>query len=169
MAAGIDREALRALVRQALRESLPATGDAATAAGEGLVGALRTALARGTPASVTVAVGSGSDLDRFAKGIIDACGDDEIKAAILAGDVRFELAQSAPPASAPAARTTAKTLPEANKAGAYEMASGLLNEVKVVEISRTHSRIMVGKDVVLTPLARDKAREIRIELVRQKP
>ena len=40
---------------------------------------------------------------------------------------------------------------------------------KVAEIGRTHSKIIIGTDVAVTPLARDRAREIRIEIVRQKP
>ena len=53
--------------------------------------------------------------------------------------------------------------------GAYEIKSGVLTETKIVEIARTHKRIAVGADVVLTPLARDKARELKVELTRQKP
>ena len=49
------------------------------------------------------------------------------------------------------------------------MKSGVLSETKVVEIARTHKRIVVGAEVVLTPLARDKAREMKVELKRQKP
>ena len=49
------------------------------------------------------------------------------------------------------------------------MKTGVLSETRVVEIARTHRRIVLGAEVVLTPLARDKAREMKIELARQKP
>lgn len=167
MAAGIDREELRALVRQALKESLGAAGPVAPAVDQGLAADLRAALGRGKPARLPVAAATGADLDRLAKGVAEACGDAEIKAAILAGDVRFEpmpAGQAGRPVAAKAAPAPAPA-----KAGAFEMASGVLSEVKIVEISRTHSTILIGSDVVMTPLARDKAREMKVELVRQKP
>lgn len=163
MAAGFDREALRALVRQALRESLPDAAGEAPATDDGLAATIRSALGRGKPAKVSVALHVDGDLDRFARGIVEACVDDEIKAAVLAGDLSFEPRQATP--SAP----VAKTPTQVQKTGTFEMTSGVLSETRIIEISRTHNRIVVGKDVVLTPLARDKAREIKIELVRQKP
>jgi len=162
MAAGIDREELRALVREALKESLATSAAAAAPAAGGLADELRAALAGGRPARLSVSAGSNADLDRFAKAIAEACGDDALKAAILAGDVRFEPTRTAAPASAAKA-------PAPARAGAFEMSSGVLSEAKIVEISRTHRKILVGSDVVMTPLARDKAREMKVELVRQKP
>lgn len=162
MAAGIDREELRALVREALKESLATSASASTPAAGGFAGELRAALAGGRPAHLSVSVGSSADLDRFAKALAEACGDDALKVAILAGDVRFELARTAAPA--PSTKPPAPA-----RAGAFEMSSGVLSEAKIVEISRTHRKILIGSDVVMTPLARDKAREMKVELVRQKP
>ena len=161
MAAGIDREELRALVREALKESLATSAAAAAPPAGDFAGELRAALGRGRPARLPVAVGSGADLDRFAKAVAEACSDDALKAAILAGDVHFEVARTVAGSAARA--------PSPMKAGAFEMSSGVLSEAKIVEISRTHKRILVGSDVVMTPLARDKAREMKVELVRQKP
>ncbi len=67
----------------------------------------------------------------------------------------------------PATAAQAKAAPAAG--GVFEMSSGILGEAKIVEISRSHRKIVIGKDVVMTPLARDKAREMKVELVRQKP
>lgn len=53
--------------------------------------------------------------------------------------------------------------------GAYRMDSGVLSEAKVVELGRGHTTILVGGGVVVTPLARDKAREMKLEIARQKP
>jgi hypothetical protein len=149
-------------VREALKESLATSAAAATPAAGGFVGELRAALARGRPARLSVSAGSNADLDRFAKAIAEACSDDALKALILSGDVHFELART------PAAGSAAKA-PAPTKASAFEMSSGVLSEAKIVEISRTHRMILVGSDVVMTPLARDKAREMKVELVRQKP
>ena len=84
-----------------------------------------------------------------------------MKAAILAGSVGFL------PVGAPSA---AVTVPQPKVSDAtYEMQSGVLSETRLVEIARTHRRITLGAAAVLTPLARDKAREMKIELTRQKP
>jgi hypothetical protein len=63
-------------------------------------------------------------------------------------------------------------LPTSSQRGngqAAHFPSGLLNEAKVAELGRTHSKIIIGDDVAVTPLARDRAREIKVEIVRQKP
>ena len=51
----------------------------------------------------------------------------------------------------------------------YRVGSGVLTEAAVVAVAKTHSRIEVAPDVAVTPLARDRARQLRIEIVRQKP
>ena len=98
----IDREELRTLVREALKEALgggaapPAAGGAAARATvrpvSGAARAAAAALSRGQPAEVSVAIASRADLDRFARDIAEASGRPDIKAAILAGDVGFGLA-----------------------------------------------------------------------------
>jgi hypothetical protein len=174
--AKVDREELRTLVRQALKEALGGgSGGIAKAATEparpeaagppapakpraGFAATLRAALAKGRPARVAVAVKSAEDVGRFARDIAEASGHPDLKAAILSGDIAFDITGTA--------ASAAKAGPAA---GAYEMTSGVLSETKIVEIARTHRKIVVGGDVVLTPLARDKAREMKVELTRQKP
>jgi hypothetical protein len=124
----------------------------------GFVAGLRAALAKSRPARVAVSVRSPAELDRFARDIAEAASHPDLKAAIASGDLGFDLA-GGPAAAAKAVAT----------GGIYEMKSGVLSEMKIVEIARTHKRITVGADVVLTPLARDKARELKVELTRQKP
>ena len=164
MAAGIDREELRALVRQALTESLGSAGPAPAPPGDGLADEMRAALARGKPAKVTVSAANETDLDRFARAIAIACEDASLKAAIIAGDLRFAPAGPPPPRAA-----AVTTKPAAARTGTFQFGSGVLSEAKIVEISRNHQRIVIGEEVVLTPLARDKAREMKVEIVRQKP
>jgi len=43
----------------------------------------------------------------------------------------------------------------------------VLSEARVVELARTHDRIVVGPEVAVTPLARDKAREMKLDIVRK--
>jgi pyruvate/2-oxoglutarate dehydrogenase complex dihydrolipoamide acyltransferase (E2) component len=177
--APVDREALRLLVREALREALGAGGKSAPSpsanastspppkAGE-LAQALHKAVSDGRRTEISVAMGSRDDLDRFARTIAEASAEPGIKAAILGGRIAFvPIGAGPPPAqavpSAPAAQRQAPT------GGTFEMKTGVLSETRVVEIGRNHRRIVLGAEVVLTPLARDKAREMKIELARQKP
>ena len=158
--ARIDRDELRSMVRQALKETLGAKGDAPAESAGDLASEIKTALARGKPAMVAVAVRSASDLDHFARSILAAGEDASLRQAILAGDVRFEIAGGAE------AKISPKT---AAKGGSFHMESGVLGETKIVELARSHSKIVVGSDVVVTPLAREKARQLKVEIARQKP
>jgi hypothetical protein len=51
----------------------------------------------------------------------------------------------------------------------FRFARGVLTEAKVAEIGKAHRRILVGADVAVTPLARDRARQMKIEIAREKP
>ena len=42
-------------------------------------------------------------------------------------------------------------------------------ETKVRDAARAHAKIVVGVGVAITPLARDKARELKVQIERQKP
>jgi hypothetical protein len=45
----------------------------------------------------------------------------------------------------------------------------VLTEAAVAATAKICARIVIGPEVAVTPLARDKAREMKIEIVRQKP
>jgi hypothetical protein len=49
------------------------------------------------------------------------------------------------------------------------LSSGVLTETKVRDAAGKHAKIILGPDVAVTPLARDKARELKIVIERQKP
>jgi hypothetical protein len=158
--ARIDRDELRSMVRQALKETLGAKGDAPAETAGDLASEIRAALARGKPAKVGIAVRSASDLDQFAQAVLTAGEDASLRQAILAGEVRFEIAGGADQKSG--AKGGAR-------GGSFHVESGVLGETKIVELARSHSKIVVGGDVVVTPLAREKARQLKVEIARQKP
>jgi hypothetical protein len=45
----------------------------------------------------------------------------------------------------------------------------VLTEATVIAAAKAHSRIVVGPEVAVTPLARDRARALKIEIVRERP
>ena len=51
----------------------------------------------------------------------------------------------------------------------YRLESGVLTEAKVAEIGRSHAKILISGEVAVTPLARDKARALKVTIERQKP
>ena len=53
--------------------------------------------------------------------------------------------------------------------GTHRLDKGVLTEAMVIDIGRANHRVIVGKGVAITPLARDKAREMKLEIVRDKP
>ena len=150
----IDKEELRQLVRDVLRSSLQ--GDGAPSASQppgNFIEAIRQALLPGASGVVTVA----ADLDGFAREIVNAAAHEDLKSAIMTGRVTFKR-KDASQGQAPVM-----------KGDQFRVDQGMLNEMRIAEIGKQYSRILVGPQVVVTPLARDRARELKLELVRTKP
>jgi len=150
----IDKEELRQLVRDVLRSSLQ--GDGAPSASQppgNFIEAIRQALLPGGSGVVTVA----ADLDGFAREIVNAAAHEDLKSAIMTGRVTFKR------------KDASQGQPPVMKGDQFRVDQGMLNEMRIAEIGKQYSRILVGPQVVVTPLARDRARELKLELVRTKP
>ena len=150
----IDKEELRQLVRDVLRSSLQ--GDGAPSASQppgNFIEAIRQALLPGGSGVVTVA----ADLDGFAREIVNAAAHEDLKSAIMTGRVTFKR------------KDASRGQPPVMKGDQFRVDQGMLNEMRIAEIGKQYSRILVGPQVVVTPLARDRARELKLELVRTKP
>jgi hypothetical protein len=59
--------------------------------------------------------------------------------------------------------------PSPQGGGERRIDSGVLTEAAVLAAGKTHAKIVITPEVAVTPLARDRAREMKIEIVRQKP
>jgi hypothetical protein len=154
----MDREELRQLVRDVLRSSLQGERSVpAQAAPANLIEAIRQAILPGAGGVVAVA----GDLDRFAQEIANAAAHEDVKAAIMTGRVTFRHKDGPAPSRPP-------DVP-AVRGGQFRIDTGMLNEMRIAEIGKQYSKILVGPEVVVTPLARDRARELKLELVRTKP
>jgi hypothetical protein len=157
MAGGLDREELRQLVRDVLRSSLQdETVALPTAEPTNLIEAMRQAILPGQSGTVAVA----DDLNRFARDIVQAAGHEDLKAAIMTGRVTFSCKNAGPGEARPVAATA--------RGEPFRLDRGMLTEMRIGEIGKQYSKVIVGPEVVVTPLARDRARELKLELVRSK-
>ena|SRR5687767_6448968 len=53
--------------------------------------------------------------------------------------------------------------------GSFSLATGVLTEALVTKLATGHQKILIGREVVVTPLARERARMLKVEIVRQQP
>jgi hypothetical protein len=100
-----------------------------------------------------VTLDSDDDLDRFVRALLARFENTRDREAIRAGRLRFALAR----------RGAADTAP-----GAVRVERGAVTERKVDEAAKAGARLVLGPRAVLTPLARDRARAVGIEIERER-
>ncbi len=154
---------IRQLVREVLREVLPLLRAGSPDAG--LAAQVMRGVRGGETVVVPVRIADDADLEAFARTLAGCAAEGDLAAALAAGRVRFRLAGTVEASGGGAA----KDPPAAGRRAEYRWEKGVLNESRIAEIGKTHGRIVLGPRAVLTPLARDKAREIKLELVRNRP
>lgn len=153
---GISSDEIRQLVRDALRELLPANKVKPETGGGTLLSRLRSALLDPRSGRVEVTLDTANDLRAFARDLLQA--PEDIKTGILSGKIELGLAaRGSGVAPAPAARKSQ-----------HQISKGVVTEIMVAEIGKTNDRLVIGKGVVVTPLARDRAREVKLEIVRDR-
>jgi hypothetical protein len=139
---GLAGEDLRALVREVLRESL----DALPAADP--TGA--------RPAPQSVQLGTNADLDGFVRRLADLCEDPGARGDLREGRLRFRLA--------PTAHSAADVAPGPPAAAVQRVERGALTERHVRDAARSGARLVAAAGTVITPLARDRARAMGVEI-----
>lgn len=154
---GISSQEIRQLVREALRELVPAGKVRPETASGTLLSRLRAALDDPKRSTVEVGIDTDGDLTSFARDLLRA--PEDIRIGILSGKIGLGLARRAQgfAAAAPAPQRTQ-----------HQVAKGVVTEIMVAEIGKTSNRLIIGKGVVVTPLARDRAREMKLEIVRDR-
>jgi len=175
--AGLDREAMRRMVREVLREALPDAikGSGALRAAAEKVVAGASAPARTEPATKKAAPGpqpsqarqgageevslqSDQDLAQFVRRLVHLLENPATREAVKSGRHGFRLKRSSSPS--PAAST-------GRPAGAVEkILKGVVKENTVVDAAKVGARLVIGRGVVVTPLARDKARQLGVQIER---
>ena len=152
-----DRDEARKLVRELLQEALGNGNGVPASVPPPPVAAVHRPSTWSQPAApgeviggatvshevVTVTISSDADLDRFVRMVLDQSD------AIRAGRLRFTLGDAAP-------------------TGVLRVAHGAVTERTIKKAAEAGGRLLLGPGAVLTPLARDKARALGIDIERER-
>lgn len=95
-----------------------------------------------------VTIGNDADLDRFVRALAQRLANPAEREAILAGRTRFTLGQPTAP-------------------HAVRIDKGAVTERAIREAARNGQRLVLGRGAVLTPLARDQARRLRVHIEKE--
>ena len=117
------------------------------------------------PAAEPVTLRTDEDLERFVLALLGRLEDPQQREAIRAGRVRFTLGGAA---AAPVSGGARGAGDAPARAGAIHVARGAVTERKVAEAAKAGARLVLGPGAVLTPLAREKARALGLELERER-
>lgn len=111
------------------------------------------------PPEHRVRIAGDADLAAFAKQVLALAADPAARTKIAAGQYPFRLegGQGAAPQAAP---TTA---------GPARIDRGVVTEGTLIKLPRGTTRLQIGAEVSVTPLARDKAGSLGITIERMKP
>jgi len=151
----IDRDAIRAMVRQVLRDALPEAVRekiVAQAADASTPKKKTEVRAAGSDAAKVedVSIATDAELAAFVRRVLDQ------REAVQAGRLKFRLKRARKAVEAEPARS-----------GGERVDKGIVTEKRVVAAAKAGKRLVVGKGVVVTPLARDKARQLGVEIERE--
>jgi len=161
----VDQDAIRTMVRQVLRDAIPESVRARIAAE-----ARKAAAVPGppkTPATVEtgasgrtearteeIAIASDADLAAFVRRLLKLAHDPKQREALEQGRLAFRLKGQQPS--------------EPRRGSASEhIDKGLITERTIAAAAKAGKRLVLGRRVVLTPLARDKARQLGVEIERE--
>jgi hypothetical protein len=147
--AGLTPEELREAVRAVLREVLPA--DVVADAGA----------PSGGPAGEVV-IATDADLTAFVRRVAALCEDAEVRAALQDGRHGFRLM-----GASPGLVTVGGRLDRPAAEPVTRIDRGAVTERAVLKAAAQGARLVVGRGAVLTPLARDRARSLGVEIEKE--
>jgi hypothetical protein len=172
---GLDGDVLRALVREVLREVLPASAAPALAPPAPVLpapvppGPVPPVPAQPVPAPPqsgpvytvrdgveaveTVSLRTDQELAAFTARLLHLFENPKHRDDLRAGRLRFRLAASGPAGSA---------------RPSHRIEKGAVTEAAVKDAARAGARLVLGRRAVLTPLARDRARSAGVEIEKER-
>ena len=148
--AGLMRDVIREVLREVVADQVAST-------------------VRGLPnaaAGDVVTVRSQEDLDAVVRRVLDDARSAGRRRAIETGEVRFVLDSHASPGP-PRPSSGQASQHGSGSVGHHVVEQGVLTERKVIAASRSGSAIVVTSKVVITPLARERARALGVEIQRE--
>lgn len=103
-------------------------------------------------------------LNEFVKELIVCVQDENIRSLVLSGKVEFDLETG----STNGIKAGKKEVENYEvRSGDYLHESGILTESKILKLAKEYQRVVLGRGAVLTPLAKDRARAVKLEIVRE--
>ena len=147
-----DNEMLRALVREALRDALGGASGASDIA-KALAG---NAAPTQKPAQVVemVSLTSDAQVQTFVHRILDLAADAKTLSALRQGEIVFQLTDQA-------------KANVADNSGTTRIEKGAVTESTIRKAAESGSTLIVGRKVVVTSLARDKARDLGVTIIKE--
>lgn len=147
-----DNEMLRSLVREALRDALGGA-DGASDIAKALSG---NAAPVQKPVQVVemVSLTSDTDVSSFVHRILDLAADAKTLSALRSGELVFQLTESS-------------KANVADNSGTTRIEKGAVTESTIRKAAESGSTLILGRKVVVTSLARDKARDLGVTIVRE--
>jgi hypothetical protein len=147
-----DNEMLRSLVREALRDALGGVNGASDIA-KALSGS---AAPVQKPAQVVemVSLTSDTEVSSFVHRILDLAADAKTLSALRSGELVFQLTESS-------------KANVADNSGTTRIEKGAVTESTIRKAAESGSTLILGRKVVVTSLARDKARDLGVTIVRE--
>ena len=136
-------------------DTTPAIG---TPQGRQLASAPATGARRNSAADIEVVdLRSDADLDAFVRALVHRFENPRDRMAIRSGKLRFRLGATAVPAGAPAPAATIR------------IERGAVTERAVRDAAAQGARLVLAPRAVLTPMARDRARSLGVEIEKERP
>lgn len=178
--AAIDREALRALIRQVLRDAVPAdlqkklSAALARKSGAAAIAKAKPDRAAADDRGEEVVIGSDADLNSFVQRLLAMAEDSATREALKSGQKRFRLVKSAGRLSAASrhrereeSRRPASSQASTGRSDGNRIDKGLVAERHIVAAAKNGKKLTIAKGVAVTPLARDKARQLGVVIERE--
>jgi hypothetical protein len=143
-----DNEMLRALVRDALREAL--------SGGNGVSEIAKALTVQTKPAQLieVVSLNTDSDVKSLVNRVLDMAADPQSLAALREGTIVFQLSNQSSQHSTSGSNTT-------------RIEKGAVTESTIRKAAESGSTLILGRKVVVTSLARDKARDLGVTIIRE--
>ncbi len=154
MTAPVDRDALRSVIRQVLREVLPEVVRSVSAA---------------EPRVEPVTIADDTDLHAFVLRLLELYEDPARREAVRTGRLRFRLTGPAPTQAEPIqeAEPTQEEPAAPRVPAVRRVERGAVTESTVVAAAKEGARLVLGRRAVITPLARERARALRVPIEKE--